>query len=65
MNQEDKKDSKKRKQDHANPVPQGNRQGSPVVNLDDWIEIGKIVAPQGLDGEVRVYPDTDFPERFE
>nr|WP_238360809.1 ribosome maturation factor RimM [Iningainema tapete] len=31
---------------------------------DDWLEIGTIVAPQGLDGEVRVYPDSDFPERF-
>lgn len=31
----------------------------------DWIEIGKIIAPQGLKGEVRVYPSTDFPERFE
>lgn len=30
-----------------------------------WLEIGKIVAPQGLNGEVRVYPDSDFPERFE
>jgi len=29
-----------------------------------WLEIGKIVAPQGLDGEVRVYPSSDFPERF-
>ncbi|MBD2209001.1 ribosome maturation factor RimM [Nostoc linckia FACHB-104] len=33
--------------------------------LDDWLEIGKIVAPQGLAGEMRVYPNTDFPERFE
>jgi 16S rRNA processing protein RimM len=33
--------------------------------LDDWLEIGKIVAAQGLSGEVRVYPDSDFPERFE
>ncbi|MFN6540522.1 MAG: ribosome maturation factor RimM [Nostoc sp. EkiNYC01] len=32
---------------------------------DDWLEIGKIVAPQGLAGELRVYPDSDFPERFE
>ncbi|MEC4803336.1 MAG: ribosome maturation factor RimM [Jaaginema sp. PMC 1079.18] len=31
----------------------------------DWLEIGTIVAPQGLQGEVRVYPDSDFPERFE
>lgn len=30
----------------------------------DWVEIGRIVAPQGLNGEMRVYPDTDFPERF-
>lgn len=37
----------------------------PIPDLDDWLEIGKIVAPQGLNGELRVYPDTDFPERFE
>jgi 16S rRNA processing protein RimM len=30
-----------------------------------WISIGKIVGAQGLKGEVRVYPDSDFPERFE
>ncbi|MGF1570187.1 MAG: ribosome maturation factor RimM [Nodosilinea sp.] len=30
----------------------------------EWIEIGRIVAPQGLKGELRVYPVTDFPERF-
>ena len=33
--------------------------------IDDWLEIGKIVAPQGMKGELRVYPETDFPERFE
>ncbi|MBD1851642.1 ribosome maturation factor RimM [Leptolyngbya sp. FACHB-711] len=32
---------------------------------DEWLEIGKIVAAQGLKGEVRVYPNSDFPERFE
>ena len=32
---------------------------------DEWLEVGTIVAPQGLNGELRVYPDTDFPERFE
>jgi 16S rRNA processing protein RimM len=31
----------------------------------DWMEIGLIVAPQGLNGEMRVYPHSDFPERFE
>jgi 16S rRNA processing protein RimM len=30
-----------------------------------WLEIGKIVAAQGLKGELRVYPTSDFPERFE
>ncbi len=32
---------------------------------DDWLEIGKIVSPQGLKGELRIYPTSDFPERFE
>jgi 16S rRNA processing protein RimM len=32
---------------------------------DDWLEIGTIVAPQGLKGELRVYPNSDFPQRFE
>jgi 16S rRNA processing protein RimM len=32
---------------------------------DNWLEIGKIVSPQGLSGELRVYPVSDFPERFE
>ena len=32
---------------------------------DPWeLLIGEITAPQGLKGEVRVYPHTDFPERF-
>jgi len=31
---------------------------------DGFLEIGKIVSPQGLKGELRVYPNTDFPERF-
>ncbi|NJR40314.1 MAG: ribosome maturation factor RimM [Leptolyngbyaceae cyanobacterium CSU_1_4] len=33
--------------------------------MDDWLKIGKIVAAQGLKGEMRVYPDSDFPQRFE
>ena len=32
--------------------------------MNDWIEIGTIVAPQGLAGEVRVYPSSELPERF-
>jgi 16S rRNA processing protein RimM len=30
----------------------------------EWLVVGRIVAPQGLDGSLRVYPDSDFPERF-
>ena len=42
-----------------------NRQGTKnAKNGEEWLEIGKIVSPQGLDGEVRVYPNSDFPERF-
>ena len=29
-----------------------------------WLRIGKIVAPQGLTGKMRVNPNSDFPERF-
>lgn len=32
---------------------------------DNWLEIGTIVGAQGLKGELRVYPNSDFPERFE
>lgn len=35
-----------------------------TINQEEWIEIGTIVAPQGLNGEMRVYPNSDFPERF-
>lgn len=31
----------------------------------DLIAIGKIVAPHGVRGDVRVIPLTDFPERFQ
>lgn len=30
----------------------------------EWLEVGTITSPQGLGGELRVYPDSDFPERF-
>jgi len=29
-----------------------------------WLRIGTVVAPQGLKGELRVYPHSDFPQRF-
>ena len=34
------------------------------TNQQQWLEIGTIVAAQGLRGEIRVYPSSDFPERF-
>lgn len=34
------------------------------LQFHDWMEIGRIVAPHGLDGSVRVYPSSDFPDRF-
>lgn len=55
---------KSRSADAHGKSPAPNPQ-SPASNLDDWLEIGKIVAPQGLSGELRVYPVSDFPERFE
>jgi 16S rRNA processing protein RimM len=33
--------------------------------MSDWLEVGVIVAPQGLKGELRVNASSDFPERFE
>ncbi|MCG8541006.1 MAG: ribosome maturation factor RimM [Clostridia bacterium] len=33
--------------------------------MDEWVRVGQIVSTQGLRGEVRVYPFTDYKERFE
>lgn len=33
--------------------------------MEELIAIGQITSPCGVRGEVRVYPLTDFPERFE
>jgi 16S rRNA processing protein RimM len=72
MNHEEAKNTKKKKPNdkaQKSPVPSPVRaekpRSLPIPNLDDWLEIGKIVSPQGLTGELRVYPNTDFPERFE
>ena len=35
-----------------------------MLEKDQWILIGVIVAPQGLKGDIRVKPSSDFPERF-
>ncbi|MEA5620284.1 ribosome maturation factor RimM [Cronbergia sp. UHCC 0137] len=60
MNRKETKKTNKKSEKLINPKPL-----IPTLDLDDWLEIGKIVAAQGLAGEVRVYPDSDFPERFE
>lgn len=36
----------------------------PLPLTPHFLPIGKIVAAQGMKGEVRVYPESDFPERF-
>ena len=32
--------------------------------MENWFEIGIIVKPQGISGELRVLPTTDDPQRF-
>ena len=33
-------------------------------DLPELLEVGTITSPQGLKGELRVYSESDFPERF-
>src|SRR5690606_28133460 len=33
--------------------------------MNDFVSIGEVTAPHGVRGEVRVWPRTDFPERFQ
>ena len=35
-----------------------------MMENDKWMSIGEIVAPQGLRGDIRIKPSSDFPERF-
>ena len=35
-----------------------------MIEKDEWMLIGEIVAPQGLKGDIRIKPNSDFPERF-
>lgn len=37
---------------------------TPMSTSQAWLTIGRIVAPHGLKGELRVQPSSDFPERF-
>ena len=65
MNRKDANKKLGKQKINSSPSPTPPLSPSPPPNLDGWLEIGKIVAPQGLSGEVRVYPESDFPERFE
>lgn len=43
-----------------------NRKSSSPDSNDPWsLLIGEVTAPLGLKGEVKVFPHTDFPERFD
>jgi 16S rRNA processing protein RimM len=42
-----------------------NNKSSNPDNEEPWdLLIGEVTAPHGLHGEMRIYPHTDFPERF-
>ena len=35
-----------------------------MTDSADWLMVGKVVGAQGLQGELRINPASDFPERF-
>ncbi|WP_320663684.1 ribosome maturation factor RimM [Prochlorococcus sp. MIT 1223] len=35
-----------------------------MFSEQDWLTVGKVVSAQGLHGEIRINPSSDFPERF-
>ena len=35
-----------------------------MISNESWLTVGKLVAAQGLKGEIRIQPWSDFPERF-
>ena len=35
-----------------------------MIEKVKWMLIGEIIAPQGLKGDIRIKPSSDFPERF-
>ena len=35
-----------------------------MAESNDWLPVGKVVAVQGLKGELRINPASEFPERF-
>lgn len=50
---------------HSDPDPPLAAPASPAVGGEaSLLEVGRVVAAQGLGGELRVVPMSDFPERF-
>ncbi|MEM9089407.1 MAG: ribosome maturation factor RimM [Cyanobacteria bacterium P01_F01_bin.53] len=45
------------------PDQQQNKQQN--QQQDDWLLIGRVVGAHGLNGHIKVQPESDFPERFE
>jgi 16S rRNA processing protein RimM len=50
--------------DAAVTTPVADPPQSPAASADELLVVGKIVAAQGLRGELRLLPLSDFPERF-
>jgi 16S rRNA processing protein RimM len=48
----------------SQPTPQIASGTATLLPPDGWMEIGSIVGAQGIKGEVKVHPNSDFPERF-
>ncbi len=71
MNRKDTKDTNKEKKKGTRKQGDQGKSSqslhSPLLTPipEGWLEIGKIVAPQGLHGQMRVLSESDFPERFE
>ena len=42
----------------------GTVSSSSSDSTDDWLPVGKVVGVQGLKGELRINPASEFPERF-
>ena len=36
----------------------------PAPDSSDWLTVGRVVGAQGLKGELKINPSSDFPERF-
>jgi 16S rRNA processing protein RimM len=48
----------------AAPATEPDPGGTPTPATDELLLVGRVVAAQGLAGELRVQPLSDFPERF-